>query len=328
MPKKLLEITATAGRMRWHSDDEDEPVVIMEGSYANGDSRASTIILKGKADGDDPRQHLSYRFYGQWREYEYRGQTERQFWFTTFVKATPHTRAGIITYLDGAPGIGRTLAGRLFDKFAGDAVKILREQPEVAAAACERLSVEAAMQASEWLKREQALEDCSIELVDLLAGRGFPKSLPKTLTKKYGNRAGQIVKADPFKLMQERRCGFKRADALYLDLGLPPGALKRQAYCATYHAAQQTAQSGDTWVFRKVVDIGLAGAIGGADVRADRAIELASRGGIMSIERTASVDGPPDWDGAFMWVADARKARSEQRLAMYVCEALSEGAEP
>lgn len=296
----------------------------MDASVENGNGQPSRAVIKGKMDGDDPQSHLSYRFYGRWQEREYRGQVEKQFAFDTFVKAAPHSRAGVITYLKNAPNVGHIIAGRLFDKFGGNAVKILREQPEVAAAACERLSVDAAIEAARWLEREKALEDCTIELVDLLAGRGFPKATIKEAVKIFGNRAAEVLRSDPYKIMRFRGCGFKRADAMYLDMGHPAAKLKRQAYCATYAATQQTSQSGDTWIYRKVVEIGLAGAIAGADAKVERAIELAERGGIMAVTYTDGVDGPPAWDGSCMWVADARKARSEQRLAAFVVEALEE----
>lgn len=343
MPKKLTEITATVACERRRFGEAAPFTLIMDGSTegaaANGQAasedgvgRPSRIVLKGKSEGEgereEPRPHQTYRFYGRWTRYKnpYSGHEEEQFLFDTFVRQAPHSRAGVISYLKQAPGIGHALAARLFDKFGSRAVKVLREQPAVAAAACERLSDEAATEAAAWLEREKSLEDCTIEIVDLLAGRGFPRGLPKELVKEFGNRAASVIRSDPYKLMQFRGAGFKRADALYLDLGLPPAKLKRQAYCATYHAAQASASSGDTWVFRKVVEVGLAGSIAGADVRLERAIELADRGGIMAVAWTDEIDGPPSFDGAFQWVADARKARNEQRLADYVCEALADDA--
>lgn len=309
----------------------------MDGAAANGSAatkdgcrRPSRIVLKGKSEGEgdeeEPRQHQTYNFYGRWQKYKnpYTGHEEDQFLFDTFVRKAPHTRAGVITYLKQAPGIGHALAAQLYESFGSNAVRILREKPEVAAAAVNRLSEEAAREAAIWLEREKLLEDCTIEVVDLLAGRGFPKSLPKQLVKEFGNRAAGVIKADPYKLMRFRGAGFKRSDAMYLDLRLPPAKLKRQAYCATYHAAQATAGSGDTWNFSKVVEVGLCSAIGGADVRATKAIELAERGGLLALTWTDGVDGVPAWDGSCMWVADARKATNEQRLADYVVESLGE----
>lgn len=329
MGKRLEEISVTITGERFRFGESEPFTVILDGVVTTeGDALPDTITLKGKTEGsgddEEPKRHLSYRFYGGWTNYTNKrtGQVERQFLYNTFVRATPHTRAGIMTYLDKAPHIGRILAGRLFAKFGGDSVRILRELPEVAAAACPKLSVEAAYDASEWLQREKALEDCSIDLIELVEGRGFPKTMIKAAIKEWGNRAGDVIRRDPYKLQQFRGCGFKRADALYLDLGLPPARLRRQAMCAAYHVVSRS--EGNTWEYFAVAEKGLRAAISGADVRFEAALELATRGGMLAAMRTNGVDGPIDWDGDTLWLSDARKARNEARLAKYVVEAMND----
>jgi hypothetical protein len=327
MGTRLQELTAMVTFER-HRFGQAEPfTVVLEAAAVDGggDSGEDFIVLKGQTDDGGPQVYLTYRFYGLWSEYQNQrtGQVERQFKFHTFVSAAPHGRAGIIKYLSFAPNIGNVFATTLWDKFKGDAVKILREKPHVASAACHRLSPAAAEEAAEWLVREQALEDCSIELVDLLEGHGFPKSTVKQAVKLWGNRAAQIIRQNPMLMMRRLRgCGFKRCDALYLELGHPPARLKRQSLCAWYHVACNT--SGDTWNYIKVVEIGLSGAIAGADVRFEQALELALRSGMLAAVRTEGVDSPLDWDGSTLWVADGRKARNENRLAGYIVEALEE----
>lgn len=322
MGKRLEEITATVGFERHRFGQSAPFTVILDAVNGEGDE----ITLKGQTEDEHPQQHLTYRFYGGWANYKNQrtGQTERQFRYQTFVRATPHNRAGIIKYLSGAPNIGRVLAGRLFEKFGGDAVKILREQPAVAAAACDRLSEAGAVEASEWLEREKSLEDCTIALVDLLEGHGFPKSAAKQAVKEWGNRAADVIRQNPYLMMRRiRGVGFKRCDALYLELGHPPGRLKRQALCAWHHVAQNS--DGDTWFYRRMVEVGLAGAIAGADVRTDAAIECAGRAGFLSVIRTNGPGGAPDWDGDTEWMAEGKKARNELRLADLIVEALQEG---
>src|SRR5690606_38649514 len=139
------------------------------------------------------------------------------------------------------------------------AVRILREQPDVAAAASTKLSDEHAVEAAEWLERQKALEDCTIDLIELLDGRGFPKSLAKNVVKVWGNASAKVLKANPYLLMRFRGCGFKRCDAMYLDLGGDPAALKRQALCAWHAVASNT--NGDTWHYVGVTEQGLHGSI-------------------------------------------------------------------
>lgn len=354
MPRKLLEITATVARELQRFGDAPPYKLVMEGTmdtmpandgangdgHSNGNGRSSRIKLVGKSEGGEwgetpmaerglnnrlePYEHGSYRFYGEWRNYRNRhtNRDEKQFHWQTFVPAKPHSRAGVVAYLEQAPNIGRILAGRLFDRFGGKAVDILADQPEVASAAVDRLSDEAAAEASVWLKREESLRDCTIELVELLEGRGFPKVTVKAAVKEFGNRAADIIKANPYTVMRFRGCGFKRADALYLDLGHPAGKLKRQALCAWHHVAR--GGEGDTWLYRRAVEVGLAGAIAGADVKVDQAIELATRSGMLAVQWTAGADGPMDWDGTHCWIAEGKKARNEAKLAGYVVEALED----
>ncbi len=287
------------------------------------------ITVKGMAEDDEPTNHMSYRLYGSWVSYtnQRTKKVEKQFHFRTFVRSSPHSRAGVVKYLEKAPNIGRVLAGRLFDRFKGDAVRILREEPDVAAVACPKLSVDGAREAAAWLETERALEDCTIELIDLLDGRGFRKSLARDVVKDFGNRAAQVIKKNSYILMKYRGCGFKLADSLYLDLGGRAAALKRQAMCAAYAVGQATSSSGDTWHYVGVAEQGLKGSVGGADVRLGDALRLASRGQILARVWTDCRDGLPTWDGNIEWVADIRKAQNEARVAEYVAEAMRENGE-
>lgn len=330
MPRQLEEITATFSCERMRFENANGDTIIGDATIQKEGGRSERIVVKGVAEDDEPSAHGAYRFYGSWATYRNKRtkQDEKQFHFKTFVRSTPHSRAGVVKYLEKAPNIGRVLAGRLFDRFKCDAVKILREQPNVAAAACDRLSLEGAYEAAAWLVVEQALEDCTIEIIDLLEGRGFRKSLAREVVKEFGNRAAQVIKKNPYILMRFRGCGFKLADALYLDLGGRPEALKRQAMCATHAVATATSATGDTWHYIGVAEQGLKGSVSGTDVRAAEAMRLADRGGIMCRVWSDGRDGAPAWDGDTQWVADARKARNEARLAKYIAEATSEPAWP
>lgn len=277
------------------------------------------LTVKGQAplseDGKcELERGLSYRFYGRFTEHPKYG---RQFHFQTFVRAQPHSREGIIRYLQKAPNIGQAFALKLWQKFAGDAVRILRESPEVAAAAVDGLSADQAREAAEWLSGEVALESCSIDLIDLLAGRGFPRNTAKAAVAKWGNRAPEIIRRNPYALMRFRGCGFARTDAMYLDLGLPPERLKRQAYCCWYVLSRDT--DGHTWRPVEFVEEGLRGFVGGADVNGPAALKLAKLGGLIATRRDES---------GRLWIAERRRAEAEASVAGYASKALAEGGGP
>ncbi len=294
----------------------------------DGGSRQPGAVKVWLDDQDDTIEpNLSYRFFGHWETYTNKRSLaqERQFVCRTFVKARPHGRAGVIKYLTGAPGIGRILATRLWEAFEGDAVKILRREPEHVAKLVRGLSAETAAEASAYLVREQAMEDCRIALASLLADRGFPKSAEKAAIKEFGNQAAALIEKNPYLLMRFRGCGFLLADRLYTDLKYNPARIKRQALCGWY--AISSLRTGSTWHYRGVADSELAKKIAGADVQQQKAIELAKRGGLLASSRTDGMWGPLDWDGSHEWLADSRMANNEIRLALAIAKAVKEGVE-
>jgi exodeoxyribonuclease V alpha subunit len=336
---KLEEITAVFVRERVRFANADGDVVVGDLQLVNGHGETFTdglpISVKVRAEVDELQQRGTYRWYGQWTLYKNKrnGQQEHQFDARTFVRAAPHGRAGVIAYLKAAGkgnGIGQARATSLWEKFGSDAVRILRDEPEVAAAAVTGLSEDQAKACSEQLKEDQALEGCTIDLIDLLDGRGFPKDTARRAVREWGNRAADVIKRDPYSLMSFRGCGFKRTDQLWMDLGNPPARLRRQALCAWYTVAADTA--GHTWYPVEFAVQGLAGQVPQADIRPVAAIKLAKRIGRLSLDRngalatmrTDAASGSIIDAGGRLWVSEGRKAWCEDKLAELVVNSLSE----
>lgn len=298
---KLEEIAATFNRERVRFgnsyDPDDVSPCILECSCEG----VGPIIVKAECNQTDMQMGLLYRFYGRWTNHEKYG---KQFDAKTFVKVTPLNRGGVIRYLQQAPGIGQKTATTLWEKFNGEAVKICREQPDVAAAAVGGQFTEAkAAEAAEFLKREAAMEATTIDLMELLAGRGFPRNLAKRAVGEWGNKAAEIIRRSPYSLMRFRGCGFLRTDQLYLDQGGDPAKLKRQALAAWFSLARDT--SGSTWHQPALVERGLAERISGVKVAAFEACKLAKRGRLLAVHR----------NGSGLWLAEAKKAANEATIA-------------
>lgn len=273
------------------------------------------VIVKCECPPDELITGLSYRFYGHWMTHHKYGQ---QFQARTYVRCQPHGRGGIIRYLlttCAGCGMGKATAEKMWEKFKSDAVRILREEPEVAAAAVgmQHFTAEKAVAAAAVLKEESALEAVSIDVIDLLGGRGFPKDTPKKCIDKWGNRTAVLLKKNPYLLMLFRGCGFGLTDKMYLDMGGNPAALKRQALCAWNAVARDT--DGHTWYRPEFVEMGLRGKIGGTLVRPIDAMKLAKRAGALSVFRDA--DNKP-------WVAEAKKAANERTIAEHVLGMMAE----
>lgn len=212
-----------AGDFAFVSTDQapgDTPFVIVR--LADG----TTALGNEHPDFFQPGQR--YRLFGRWEE-DRQGRG-LQFRFATATREEPLTQAAIVKYLcDVAEGVGKATARKLWETYGADAVRVLREQPE-------RVMNDGIMgfadaaDASRELEKFKATERTKIELSGLFEGRGFTGKAYTACIAKWGAKAPQVIRRDPFKLLTAHipSAGFKRADKLYTDLRLPPARLKRQ----------------------------------------------------------------------------------------------------
>jgi exodeoxyribonuclease V alpha subunit len=319
-----IELTAVycRERIRWDDTviidcdpaDKPTPAIAPYPDTSFVDDFQPSLTIKTTAELDELQPGLSYRFYGHWTSYKNRrtGDEERQFLARTWVKVEPHSKAGILKYLLHAPNIGTARANILWQHFGSDAVKVLRETPEKAVGLSSGMSLAKMKEAAEYLETERAMEDCSIELIDVLSGRGFPRDTGKKAVKEWGNQSARLIRQNPYLLMRFRGCGFLRTDALYLELGGNPAKLKRQALCMWHTLATDT--EGHTWFSTGVVENGLRAKIGGATVQAIAAAKLAKRAGMIQVRQ----------DSGRIWVAEGRRAKHESYIAQRVAEMLSQ----
>lgn len=320
------EITAVFRAERHRFANADGDVCIGMATLLQDGQMQDPITIKGPWDLDELRQAQTYRFFGRWAIYKNPRTRleERQFHFSTFTPAEPFGREGVISYLryagDGN-GIGIARATKLWEIFGGDAVRILREEPERVATQIKGLTVDQAKSASAWLQREQAVEAATIDVTNILAGRGFPRETARKAIKEWGNRAATIIRRDPYSLMNFRGCGFKRCDNLWLELGLPPNRLRRQALCAWYAVASDT--EGHTWYPVDFAICRLQGLVGSTDIRPAAALKMAKRigrlspdrNGALSFLRSDQASGVIVSEGGTLWTAEGRKAWCEDVLA-------------
>lgn len=331
MPANLIEISARFDHERLRFRNSSGDVIIGDAVLVNGSATDDPYItIKGPAETDELQSGMTYRFYGRNSTYTNNrtGRKEDQFHFQTFVELQPHNEDGIIAYLCRAGvgnNIGKATAKKIYDRFGADAIQTLRESPETVAESISRLSLDQCKAAAEWLQERVNLENTTIELTGLLAKRGFPKGTAKQAIKEWGNLASQVIGKNPYMLMGFTGCGFKRCDALYLDLGLRPGRLLRQALCAWYVVASDS--SGHTWFPINHVVNGLNRNISGAEVRPVAALKMAKRIGRLSLDAKGALSytreeaGAIVDEGGLVWAAEGRKANNEERLAKFIARA-------
>lgn len=327
MPKRT-ELTLTFRRERQvflnGSDDPNSPdcrrVVIGEcvNEKSNAVNPLGPVTIKGEAREKQLQPGMTYRFFGRWTTHHKYG---KQFHFDNFITEQPATEEGIVAYLSQLSGdkigvkvgIGRGKAYLLWEAFGPKAVETLRTDPQRVAKEVKGLSKATCQAASEYLVQFQAIEKCKIDLIGLLDGRGFPRKTVDLAIEKYGSKAAEAIRHNPYLLMNFRGCGFLGTDKMYLDLGGNPQRLKRQALCCWYAVASDT--NGHTWHPYGQAELHVRKNVAGAAVDPERAVLLALRAGLLA----EYID-----ENGVRWIAEARKAANEERLAEYVRGAMEE----
>ena len=303
MASKQTSYVGVFDRVKWRAPDESNRII---GTLEDG------VTVLGVAEEGELVPGLPYEFFGIESIHEDYG---KQLKFTMFTQKEPHSRHGVVAYLERyAPGVGPAVATRLWDAFGADAVKTLRTQPEavVAIATIGRfLTLEKAQAASQALKAIAELEDTKIELTNLFAGRGFPGVLIEECITRWRILAPARIRRDPFSLLvyEMPGCGFARCDRLYTDLGLPLDRLKRQVICL-WHVLHSDS-SGNTWVPAEVAVERLGSMVSGAKVRPKKAILLGCRAGWLARRKD---------DAGKLWLAEGDRARAEAYLAEKLVE--------
>lgn len=309
MSRKLEEISAVfrSERKRW------DTTVLLDCDEIGGDDMfAPSLTIKTTADEGELQNGLSYRFYGNWTSHPKYG---KQFAAKTFVRCQPHGQAGTIRYLLDAPNIGQAYAIKLWKAFQGDAVWILRETPDVAAAAIGGQFTEAkAIEASAWLVEQKKTESVQVDLLELLGGRRFPKSIQRWLLSKYGNKACEVIRDDAYVLQEFPGVGWKKSDQLFLDLGGNPRSEKRQAYATQY--VVRSNNNGSTWISAPALENAFAEYVG---YRGDMptAVSTSRKAGQLAVKRDSSGQ---------IWIADAKSAENEQSIASRAVDMLTTGS--
>lgn len=255
----------------------------------------------GACDASEFTVGTQYRFYGKWKNHPRWGD---QFHFTSHAVNGFGGRTGVVAYLcKYCEGVGERTAGRLWDKFGPDAVRVLREDPQ--RVVDEKLMTEeAAKNASQNLEAEQYLETTRIDLFEMFKGRGFHGRMIQQCIAKWGVRAPLMVRRDPFKLLGLSGAGFKRCDGLWRALELPLHRLKRQMYAASQLIAGE--RDGHTWVSGERAADFVVEAIGAQLADPFRALRLGIRSGRLSARKDTQGD---------VWVAVKERAEAERRIA-------------
>lgn len=245
---------------------------------------------------------LIYRFLGKWVDDAKRGP---QFVFTTYVVDRPAGRSGTIKYLcETCRGVGPTRAEQLFAKYASNAIIQLRDDPAKVSTDL-GWNAEICQEAAEDLKRDKSTQATKIGLHDLFAGRGFSAKLIEQCIRKWGVKAPDMIKRNPFNLLGMPSAGFKRCNKLWEEYQLPPAAMKRQVLAARHLVSLDN--NGHTWIKAQDLASKLTEMIPGASPR--RCFQVALRARVLAKYK--------DPDGV-LWLTDYERDVCERNIADHV----------
>jgi exodeoxyribonuclease V alpha subunit len=258
--------------------DETLQGIVESVVYRSHDGFFSVIRLLAEPDGREvtavgdlgtvsPGETLRLR--GRFTEHASHG---RRFQTESFTPVLPSSCDGIARYLGSGlvPGIGKGLAERLVAQFGERAIDVIATQSgrlrEVPGIGKQRA------QAIAKAVRERRDET---ELMAYLHGLGLGPAMAKRLRRRYGERAVQVIREDPYRVAQEvPGIGFRTADGMGRASGLSLDDPRRAAG-AILHLLGEQAEAGH--VFSHVATlVEAAGALDIPEVCAEAAIEALS----------------------------------------------------
>lgn len=187
----------------------------------------------------------------------------RRFQVASFTPVLPSSREGMARYLGSGliPGVGKQLAVRLVNEFGEQALDViatqsakLRKVPGIGKSRAQAIA------SAVRERRDEA------ELMSYLHGLGLGPALARRLRKRYGERAVQVIREDPYLVAEQvQGIGFRTADAIGRASGLALDDPRRAAG-AVLHLLAQAADQGHSY---STVDL-LARAGEALDVPADK----------------------------------------------------------
>ena len=202
-----VQIEGDVVHIRYESDDGDFQVVIVQ--TESGEEH--TAVVRGSALELDDQVKLGGTF-KQHRSGEMQLNADR------VERALPSSADGIARFLSSSriPGVGRSLARAIVDRFGENTIDILTNQPsrlrEVSGVGKKR-----AKQIAEAWGAAAAIRDVII----FLQSHNISPAFASRIHRQYGDRAVAIVRSDPYRLAREvRGIGFIAADRIASATGI------------------------------------------------------------------------------------------------------------
>lgn len=232
----------------YYQDDDGFRVIQIEPDYGG-----RHVVVTGNFGDIENGEHVAVD--GRWVEHPRFGA---QFKAESFRLKTPDTKEGITRYLGSGmvPGIGPVLAARIVKKFGENTLRVIQEEPG-------RLrNVKGLGRKADALARFWKERDNAREFLIFMAEHGVGMGLGLRIRRHYGDKALEIMKTDPYRMVHEiRGVGFLTADRVAMRTGVRPDSVERLRACIV-HQFDRAAEEGHCCLPEADMVGGVAGMIG------------------------------------------------------------------
>lgn len=232
-------ITGTVERVTFHSDDNHYTVLQLrlDGAGVNG-LREVTVVGKCMTIWDGE----SIKAVGRWIRHEQYGL---QFSATSITHSSPSSPAGIIRFLSSGVvrGVGPVNAKRIVDHFGAETLDVLshhsarlEEIPGIGKLTRQRIK-------KSW-DEQVGMRDVMI----FLQASGIGAGTAARIYKKYGDNTEALVRENPYRLCYDVwGIGFKKADAIALNMGIEKNSPLRAAAGIFYVLSMEAEEEGHVY---------------------------------------------------------------------------------
>jgi len=212
------------------------------------DVHGEEVTVVGPMAGVAPGEYLSVR--GRWTRHPTYGPQMKA---EVVDRRLPQSMKEIFHYLSSGAikGVGRTTARLIIEEFGEDSLTVIEEDPEQLTK-IKGITKKRARQIGEVFRQQMGTR----RLMEFLTEHQLPLELAALLRRAYGDVALEVVKANPYLLVNEEfEVEFSQADALALSLGVGQSDPLRLEAGLLFELAHNNYSNGHTFLpQRKLVE--------------------------------------------------------------------------
>jgi exodeoxyribonuclease V alpha subunit len=222
-------------KVNFQGDDDGYTIAVLNSEEPKG---SVTIVgtMPGLRAGD------LIKVTGHWTRHDKFGA---QLQVETWEKVMPQTLDGILKFLSSGviKGIGKATAKKLVGAFGLDTLQVLERNPE-RLTEIEGFGEKKVLRVAKSFREHRGVQS----LIYYLASKGVPTGIADRIYKRYGAESIAVMEENPYRLADEvTGIGFKTADRIAQQLGIPPLAPSRLKFGLKY-ALMQAAEDGHVYL--------------------------------------------------------------------------------